>query len=432
MIRASIAALALVLSACGGGGSGGIEAPAAAQPAPGTTPDSAPAPSSTAPAPGPAPSSPSVPASATGLVAHAADVANTALAGNQVIRSVGALGSGGHAVAWLSNDASGNAALFVQRYDASGAKSGGETRVDCTIAAQENPAIAVLRDGSIVVASVGSTASASGIDWAVFARRFDANGGATGNDVVVATFTETAPAGTARQFLAQPVLQALADGGVAVGWASVTQDALGSVNALHAQRLDAQLDPVGSRMDFAANGVDANLALKFVPLPGGDFIAGTTHRFHGIPYVQFHVGTRAIGPLFDANAGLPELNTTLVPLADGRLALWSTGSAGGYLQMLDAAGRATAPAAAVTPVPESAAALPDGGWVAVTRQMPGLPNLAQRYNASGAPVGAAIEVAEGMSRPLPTTSMGNAFALAWTFTGTLGDADVRTQRIDAR
>jgi hypothetical protein len=83
-------------------------------------------------------------------------------------------------------------------------------------------------------------------------------------------------------------------------------------------------------------------------------------------------------------------------------------------------------------VPESAAALPDGGWVAVTRQMPGLPNLAQRYDASGAPVGAAIEVAEGMSRPLPTTSMGNAFALAWTFTGALGDADVRTQRIDAQ
>jgi hypothetical protein len=427
MIRASIAALALVLSACGGGGSGGIEAPTAAQPAPGTTPDSAPAPSSTAPAPVPAPAP-----TATGLVAHAADVANTTLAGNQVIRGVGALEGGGHAVAWLSKDASGNAALFVQRYDASGAKAGAETRVDYTIAAQENPAIAVLRDGSIVVASVGSTPSASGTDWAVFARRFDANGGATGNDVVVATLTEAAPPGAARRFLAQPVLQALADGGVAIGWASVTQDAQGSVNALHAQRLDAQLDPAGSRVDFAANGVDANLALKFVPLPSGDFIAGTTHRFHGIPYVQFHVGTRDIGPLFDANAGLPELNTTLVPLADGRLALWSTGSAGGYMQMLDAAGRAMAPASAVTPVPESAAALPDGGWVAVTRQMPGLPNLAQRYDASGAPVGAAIEVAEGMSRPLPTTSMDNAFALAWTFTGAFGDADVRTQRIDAQ
>jgi hypothetical protein len=37
-----------------------------------------------------------------------------------------------------------------------------------------------------------------------------------------------------------------------------------------------------------------------------------------------------------------------------------------------------------------------------------------------------------MSRPLPFATMGNGFALAWNFTGALGDADVRTQRIDAR
>lgn len=415
MIRASIAAVALVLAACGGGG-GGAQAPAALQPSGNAQP------SSSAATPAPA---------ATGLLAHPADVANTTLAGLQAIRSVGALASGGHAVAWRSQDAAGNAGLFVQRYDANGAKSGGEIRVDYTLATSENPAIAVLRDGSIVVASVGSTASAAATTWSLYARHFDANGAATGNDVIVATLTENTAGASVHQFLAQPVLQALADGGVAIGWASVTQDAQGSVNALHGLQLDAQLNAAGAPVDFAANGVDANVAIKFVPLPGSGFIPATTHRFQGISYVQFHVGARDIGALFDANRGLPELNTTLVPLADGRLALWSTGSAGGFMELLDANGQMLSPASGVAVVPETAAGLPDGGWVTVTRQMPGLPNLAQRYAASGAPVGNAVEVAEGMSRPLPTVAMGNALALGWTFTGALGDADVRTQRIDA-
>ena len=422
MIRASIAAVALVLAACGGGG-GGAQAPAA-QPQSGSAQAGA---TSNSSGSSPAPTA----AAQTGLVAHPVDVANTTLAGLQSIRSVGALASGGHAVAWMSRDPAGNAALFVQRYDANGAKSGGETRVDYTLAPQENPAIAVLRDASIVVASVSSSAAGSPPRSALFARHFDANGAATGNDVVVATLADNAGSSAAHQFLAQPVLQALADGGVAIGWASVTQDAQGSVNALHALRLDAQLNAAGTPVDFAANGVDANLAIKFVPLPGGGFIAATTHRFQGVPYVQFHVAGSDIGALFNANSGLPELNTTLVPLADGRLALWSTGSAGGFMELLDAAGRMTAPASRVAIVPETAAALPDGGWVTVTRQMPGLPNLAQRYAASGAAIGTAVEVAEGMSRPLPTVSMGNALALGWTFTGALGDADVRTQRIDA-
>ena len=414
MIRASIAAVALVLAACGGGG-GGATAPAAAQPRSGNA-----APTAAAPASAPS-----------GLLAHAADTANTTIAGLQSIRAVGALADGGHAVAWLSRDAAGNAGLFVQRYDATGVKSGGETRVDYALAAQENPAIAVLRDGSIVVGSVDSAPSTATTQWSLFARRFDANGAATGNDVVVATFTENTAGATAHQFLAQPVLQALADGGVAIGWASVTQDAQGSVNTLHALQLDAQLAAVAPQVDFAPNGVDANVAIKFVPLPRGGFIAATTHRFQGVPYVQFRVAGHDVGALFDANAGLPELNTTLVPLADGRLALWSSSSAGGFMELLDASGRMMGPASSVAVIPDTAAALPDGGWVTVTRQLPGLPNLAQRYASSGAPIGNAVEVAEGMSRPLPTVSLGNAIALGWTFTGTLGDADVRTQRIDA-
>lgn len=409
MIRISIAALALALSACGGGGGNG-PMPAAITAQSGTTP----APAASQPA----------------LVASPPDVANTTLAGNQSIRSVGALANGGHAVAWLSQDGV-TAALFVQRYDAQGVKAGGETRIAYDVNAQEDPAIAVLRDGSVIVASVKSAPDGSNVDWTVFARRFDPNGAAAGNDTLVATLVESPVGAAVHRFLAQPVLLALDDGGVAAGWASVDADYTGKVNALHAQRFDARMNPVGAQVDFAANGGDRNLALKLVAIPGGEFIAGATHRFQGIPYVQYRIGARDIGPLFDANAGLPEFNTTLLPLADGRLALWSTGSNGGYMQMLDAAGQPVAAATTVPVVPETAFALPGGGWVAIARQMQGLPDLAQRYDASGNAVGGAVEVAEGMSRPLATASMGGMLALGWTFTGALGDADVRTQRITA-
>jgi len=396
MIRAPIiAAAAFALAACGGGG-GDAQAPAAAatQPAAAATTPVDPTPNNTT-----AVSTPE-------LVAANADVANTALAGNQYVRNVGAFANGGYVVAWLSQDTSGSASLFVQRYDANGAKSGGEIRVAYAVAPQESPAIALLRDASVVVASTAN--------GAMTMHRFDASGAASGSDVVV----------SAEQAAAQPVLLALADGGVAAGWASA--------GALHARRFDSHLAPSGGAVDFAPDGPDRNIALKLVAMPDGGFIAGATHRFEGIPYVQYRIGNRDVGALFDSNNGMPEMNTTLLPLADGRFALWSTGSTGGYMQMLDSSGQPVAAATHVAVVPETAGALPDGGWFTVTRQMQGQPDVAQRFDANGIAVGDAIDIAEGMSRPLITASTGSGLAMAWTFTGTMGDADVRMQRIDAK
>jgi hypothetical protein len=351
---------------------------------------------------------------ATGLQAFPADVANTALAGVQTIRAIGAVDGGGYAVAWMSQDSTGAKGLYVQRYDANGAKSGSETHVNYTVGAQDAPAIAVLHDGSIVLGSVASQT--------VFMRRFDANGNATGGDVAVAQSADT---------LAQPVLLALDDGGVAAGWASVQQTSTGSTTAQHVQRFDAQLRPVGAQQDFAPTDANHNVSLKLVAQPGG-FVAGVTHRFQGISYVQFRIGTRDVGPVDDANAGLPEFNTTLTPLADGSYILWSTGSSGGYMQRLDGAGRAVGSAVSIPVVPETAVGLADGGWVTVVRQLYGAPSLAQRYDSTGAAVGPAVEMVEGMSRPLAVSNVGNGFALAWSFTGALGDSDIRTQRVDAK
>jgi hypothetical protein len=399
-IRILIAAMAAAFTtACGGGGGGGaIEAPASASAAPAAAGNgpAAPAPSSSAAA---APA----PALATALTAFSAEVANTTVAGNQSVRNVSALSNGGHAVAWTS--ASG---LAVERFDANGAKSGGETRVAATLPA--DAAITVLTDGSIVVAWTDARG--------VLLQRFDAQGAASGNETIAVPLASAA----------QPVLLALDGGAIALGWAQVSD---GNVRSQHAQRFDAQLRASGSPVDFAAGNPDQNVSLTLIATSGGDFIAGVTHRYQGIGYLQYRIGGRDVGPLFDMNAGLPEFNTTLAALADGRIALWSMGSNGGYMQMLDAGGRPIGAATPVAVAPETAVALRDGGWVTVTRQMYGQPTIAQRFAASGAPVGASVEAAGGMSRPLITSAVTSGFALAWNFTGAMGDSDVRTQRIAA-
>ncbi|MEJ6023825.1 hypothetical protein [Ramlibacter sp. PS4R-6] len=389
------AAMVALLAACGGGGGGTGEAPLAA-----TTAAQVAAPAGTQ-APGATPASPTpaptaAPAQAVGVSVAAADVANTTLAGNQSIRNVSALAGGGYAVTW-----SAAAGLFVQRYDAQGAKAGSETPI---AGASPDAAAAVLPDGTVVTAS----SEARGI----VVRRGD------GSEAVVAT-----GAG-----VRQPVLLALDDGGIAVGWAQMHP---GNVQSQHAQRLDAQLRANGAPVDFAAGGAEQNVSLTLVAAPGGTFVAGVTHRWQGIGYVQYRIAGRDVGALADANAGLPEFNTSLAPLADGRFALWSMGSGGAYLQLLDASGGASGAPVRLAAAPETGVALADGGWVTVTRQMYGLPSLAQRFDASGNAVGAAVDAASGMSRPLVASRVGSGFALAWNFTGAMGDSDVRTQRIAA-
>jgi hypothetical protein len=406
--KSSIAALIATLAACGGGGGA---APA------GTASTAADPAATTMSSSDPASSLPKKTSAATGLVALAADLANTTLAGNQYVRTVGALDAGGHAVAWASLDSAGAASLFVQRYDASGAKAGGETHVASNAPAQDHAAIAVLRGGTVVTADIDASTGN------LVAHRFDASGAAAGGDVSVA-----APA--AGESLAQPVLLALGDGGVALGWASVQAGASGNIQSLHVQRFDAALNAAGAPVDFAAAGANENLSLKLVATPTG-FVTGTTHRFQGISYVRYRIGGTDVGALFDANTAMPEFNTALAPLADGRFALYSIDSSGGYLQLLTPTGHAAGPATRLSVAPLAAVGLPDGGWVTVTNQLYGAPAVAQRFASDASPIGPTVELASAVSQPLASSPVGAGLALAWTSSGTQG-ADVRTQRLDAR
>jgi hypothetical protein len=322
----------------------------------------------------------------------------------------------------------------MQRYDAAGARSGSETQVAFDFGTQNIPAIAVLPDGALMISRVSSQVPASdpsALEWQVHAQRFDTNGAAAGADTVVASFTEHPAGASVRYFLTAPAVLAWKDGSYAVAWASAQEDYRGKVQAFHLQRFDAQGHASGSVADFANGGVDQNLSLKLIATDAGKFIAGITHRFQGQLYVTFAVeGGTTIGAMYDAQLGLPAQESLLVPLADGRLALWSRNSSGPYLRVHDAVGNPTGAAVALASLPESAAALSDGGYATFSRNAQSEPLVAQRFDSNLAAVGDPIPIATGGAVPSMTRLLGAGVALAWTASSAAGDTDVMAQRIE--
>lgn len=442
-IRFSIAIAVAALAACGGGGGGGASEPSGTSivtPTSGSTGTSAATTQvdtnpGTQVSPGAIPTPAPVPITGPGLVAREPVVANSTTAGDQSVRSIAALTANGHGVAWLSQDSTGTANLFMRRFDPTGAPAASETRLNYSVGPQENPAVTVLADGSAIVASVAaravSGADPSTVNWVVFKQRFESNGAAAGAETEVASLLENQYAAREQRFLASPSVLALDDGSYVVGWASVVQSYVGKVQALHLQRYDATGARSGAQVDFPAAGSEANLSLKLIAVPGGKYIAATTHRWMGHIYIVYHVpGGADIGPVNDPNFGLEEFTTTLVPLTDGRFALWARNGGGPYIQTFDASGLPLQTPATVGALPEVAVAISNGGYVTLTRPSQVDPLVAQRFDAAGAPVGDPIQITTGGSRPIAVRMITEGFALAWTSPGAQSDTDVTTQRID--
>jgi Ca2+-binding RTX toxin-like protein len=130
--------------------------------------------------------------------------------------SVTALSDGGWLVTWDSNDQDGDGyGIYQQRYDSAGHEVGGENQVSSyTTSQQADPAVAALNDGGWLVTwdSYGQDGDSGGI----FQQRYDAAGAKVGGEGQVNTYT------TAQQYL--PTATALADGGWLVTWTSDGQD----------------------------------------------------------------------------------------------------------------------------------------------------------------------------------------------------------------
>ena len=164
--------------------------------------------------------------------------------GTQATPTIGATPGGGFVAVWEGYGSGDSSGVFLQRYDASGTKIGGETLVNTTTTnTQADPAITVMDDGSFVIVWDGNgTGDSSG----VFGQRFDASGAKVGGEFRV----NTATTGTQ----SDPAITTLSNGSFVVTWQSAGQD--GSGDGVYGQLYDASGTAIGG--EFRVNDTTAN------------------------------------------------------------------------------------------------------------------------------------------------------------------------------
>ncbi|MBD2840320.1 calcium-binding protein [Pseudomonas sp. JM0905a] len=204
---------------------------------------------------------------------------NTTTVNDQTDPAVTVLKSGGYVVTWQTNlpdndgneDTEGPGDIYSQLYNASGVKVGGETRVNTTTSGdQGEPRVAALSDGGYLVVWHGNGAGdADGI----FVQRFNASGTKVGIETRINTTT------AGRQEFAN--IATLADGGYVITWESY--DASGRNPDIHSQRFDANGNKVsGLTGDALANTLTWSGANSVIidAGAGNDILTGGVRNDH--------------------------------------------------------------------------------------------------------------------------------------------------------
>ena len=186
---------------------------------------------------------------------------NRTVAGHQIGPNVTGLPDGGFVVAWTS-DQRGAAGLEIlgQRYNAAGAKSGGEFKVNTTgVGSQSHPSGATLANGSFVIAWESDGQDGDGLG--VYAQIYDVRGLRSGPEFRVNTGVKGAQS--------QPSVASLAGGGFAVAW---TSDRGGSDGLdVFAQAYNARGAKVGGEVRVNDNIAGAQSKPSVAGLKNGGF-----------------------------------------------------------------------------------------------------------------------------------------------------------------
>ncbi|MDO9354253.1 MAG: hypothetical protein Q7T55_11185, partial [Solirubrobacteraceae bacterium] len=140
--------------------------------------------------------------------------------------AIASLSDGGYIVTWRAYGQDGlGYGIFAQRYAADGTAFDNEFRVNTTTTSYSYyPDIESLSDGGYVV--TWTSYQSNGPSYDVYARRYAADGVASGNDVLVNTVTVSDQI--------QSSIASLSDGGYVVTWMSYQQD--GDRYDIYAQR----------------------------------------------------------------------------------------------------------------------------------------------------------------------------------------------------
>lgn len=367
------------------------------------------------------------------LVAQEISLVNTTTAGQQSLRSIGALPDGGYAVAWISD----NDALYMQRYDSAGGKTGGETLIPLATQTGEdlpfiitNSSMAVLTDGSVVVAYAAHTdmIQPSGTvltHTGIYIQRFDTNGVQVMVETELASLTRVVHRRS--QNLGDTRTVALADGGFVVGWTFFEPNSVAGVrNTFYNQRFDNQNQPVTGPVVIGQPGAIFS-AYSFSADPRGGYILSyfeiDPNNYPKDLVTVTHYDANQTAKVIVPPTPSPVL---LLPLEGDRYVLYATNSGGAYRQFLDSAGNPVGEPTPVSAMPNAARELVDGSYVVFWLAQGNF--TAQRFDSSGAPMGDVFPILTNGAVPSVVALAYGGFAMAWSTETAPNDLDVYTQR----
>jgi hypothetical protein len=357
------------------------------------------------------------------MIIQGAPRVNTSTAGQQTLRTVGALADGGYTVGWLSvfstpPDANGTFTTFdrpfIQRYDNSGVPSGPNI-----VLPGNDRAMAVLRDGRVVTVCCERQL---GPLVEIIVTWLDPSG----------AFLDLRPVQKRSQvsnistdpFFTDLKILALADGGFLVSWLDVQPTTLGNSQTLYTQRYDSVGREIGGPLVVAGPILTSSLSYTL----SADAQGGYTVLIPDAPALP----TRVIH--FDANqtrvvisAGRPGA-ALLLPLAGDRYVFFAQDALGSLRQFLDSAGNPVGNATRIASMPVDARELADGSFVVFSTSSSAT-FAAERFDSTGAPVGNVLTLQTGGPVPGIAALANGGFAIAWSGPTTPGDLDVFTQRV---
>ncbi|HWI77875.1 MAG TPA: hypothetical protein VNS31_01675 [Ramlibacter sp.] len=332
------------------------------------------------------------------LTPQAEQLVNTTTLDDQTAPCIVKLASG-YVVVWQSLQAPGAAVnqhfppgydIHMQRFSDAGVALGGEVQVNSiAFNDQVQPTVVALADGGFAVAWASAREQAvQNFDYGVYLQRFDAAGAWVGSETHVNDFYALDQD--------RPSIAALSGGGMVVTWTSDTQSP--NPPGVYAKLFGADGKPIGNdlRVDTSTSGI--------------------------------HAGSAAAG------------------LADGGYVIVWDGNGDIHAQRFDAHGTAqAAPALVNSTVADvqsdpAVTALADGGYVVTWSSLGQDGNdsgvFLQRYGASGAAVGAELQVntvtAGSQGSPSLTALADGGFVVAWQSSGEDGSGSgIYAQRYDA-
>ncbi len=227
-------------------------------------------------------------------------LANTTWEGRQWQSDVSGLTDGGFVITWRDGGDTAADNIYLQRFDASGAKVGSETRVNTTTTNYQSlPEVAGLNDGGYMVIW---SSSWDGSYTGVYAQRYDADGNTVGGETRVNTTTEN--------YQTPNAITPLNDGGYLIVWSSEEQD--GDNLGIYFQRYDSSGNTVGGETLVNTTTEDVQWGASAAALSGGGYIiAWTSYGQDGDDYGIYH-------QRYDADGNAVGLETLTNTYTDGQ------------------------------------------------------------------------------------------------------------------